>query len=50
MKNGKRPTKKQKQQIEAAGLNSSDWLIVKNLEQELHLVHRSKMEVITISI
>ncbi|KJS85137.1 MAG: hypothetical protein JM58_09160 [Peptococcaceae bacterium BICA1-8] len=40
MKNGKSPTRKQRQQIQKKGLNPLNWLISKNLPQELHLVHR----------
>ncbi|WP_397443925.1 DUF6906 family protein [Peribacillus aracenensis] len=40
MKNGKRLTRKQKELIQEAKLNPSDWLIAKNLPNELHLVHR----------
>lgn len=40
MKNGKRPSVKQKTIIAAANLNHNDWLVVKNLTTELHLVNR----------
>ncbi|MGE6379584.1 DUF6906 family protein [Peribacillus muralis] len=40
MKNGKRLTRKQKQLIQDENLNPNDWLIVKSLIHELHLVHR----------
>lgn len=40
MKNGKRLTRQQRQHIEALGLNSSDWLITKKLEDVWTLVHR----------
>jgi hypothetical protein len=40
MKNGKRPTLNQKKIIEAAGLDSEEFLVVKNLPFELHLVNR----------
>jgi hypothetical protein len=40
MKNGKRPTLNQKKLIKAAGLNPADWLVVKNLSDRLHVVHR----------
>ncbi|MGC4378292.1 hypothetical protein WD019_15390 [Fictibacillus sp. Mic-4] len=40
MKNGKRPTKRQKEHIKAMGLNPENWLIIKNLHNEMHLVHR----------
>lgn len=40
MKNGKRPTRKQKDLIKAAGLDPTTWLIAKNTSEELLLVHR----------
>jgi hypothetical protein len=40
MKHGKRPTLNQKKLIEAARLNPDNWLIVKNLPDQLHIVHR----------
>ena len=40
MKNGKRLSRKQKEQIQEANLNPADWLVAKNLPGELHLVHR----------
>jgi len=40
MKNGKRPTKKQKIAISGAGLNIDNWLVEKNPVGKLHLVHR----------
>ncbi|MCQ6285840.1 DUF6906 family protein [Bacillus cereus] len=40
MKNGKKPTKKEKIHIESYNLNSDNWLIFKKLSNELHLVHR----------
>lgn len=40
MKNGKRPNKTQKITISKAGLNAAEWLVVKNLDSELHIVHR----------
>lgn len=41
MKNGKKPTKKQKEAIKTAKLNPDNWLVVKNLPNELHIVHRT---------
>ena len=41
MKNGKRPNKAQKISMVAAGLNASEWLVVKNLDSELHIVNRN---------
>ncbi|WP_209121552.1 hypothetical protein [Alkalihalobacillus sp. BA299] len=40
MKNGKAPTKKQKIAIKEVGLNPNNWLVSKNLQEELHIVHR----------
>lgn len=40
MKAGKRPTRRQKLAIKWVGLNPSNWLVVKNLPEELHIVHR----------
>jgi hypothetical protein len=42
MKNGKKPTKKQKEAMQRAGLDPNNWLVTKNLNSrgELHLVHR----------
>lgn len=42
MKSGKKPTKKQAQHILASGLDSRDWLIVKNQTEEMLLIHREK--------
>ncbi len=47
MKNGKRPTKRQKEAMIAAGLNDKEWLVTKNLTEtknELHIVHRNSEE------
>lgn len=40
MKQGKRPTRRQASLIKSYGLNSDNWLIVKNLPGELHISHR----------
>lgn len=40
MKNGKRPTLKQKQSMLSAGKSPKNWLVVKSLEDDLHIVHR----------
>lgn len=40
MKNGKVPTKKQKESMRKAGLDPKNWLVTKNPTGELHLVHR----------
>jgi hypothetical protein len=41
MKHGQRPTRRQKQAITAAKLDPADWLVVKSLPQQLHIVHRN---------
>jgi len=40
VKNGKRPTRKQKNIIAAARLNPENWLVSKNLPDCLHFEHR----------
>ncbi|AIW83101.1 DUF6906 family protein [Bacillus mycoides] len=40
MKNGKKPTKKEKIHIESYNLNPDRWLIYKKVSNELHLIHR----------
>jgi hypothetical protein len=40
MKQGKNPTRLQKQHIKHAGLNYANWLIIKSLHNQLHIVHR----------
>lgn len=40
MKNGKKPTKKEKMHIKSYNLNPDNWLIFKKIDGELHLVHR----------
>ncbi|ALJ98025.1 hypothetical protein P4159_01510 [Bacillus thuringiensis] len=40
MKNGKKPTKKEKIHIGSYNLNPDNWLIFKKVSNELHLVHR----------
>lgn len=41
MKSGRRPTNKQKSTIKEAGHNPCEWLVVKNLSDQLHIVHRN---------
>lgn len=41
MKNGKRPTLRQKQLIKDAGFNPENWLVCKSTSSELHLVRRA---------
>ncbi|WP_177177298.1 hypothetical protein [Bacillus sp. MUM 116] len=40
MKNGKNPTRSQKEAIKAAGLNPENWLIFKKSHSEMRLIHR----------
>ena len=40
MKHGKNPTVKQRKQIQAARLDSDDWLVAKVFSDRLILVHR----------
>jgi hypothetical protein len=40
MKKGLKPTKRQKIAMKEAGLNHENWLVYKNIEGNLHLVHR----------
>lgn len=40
MKNGKKPTKSQKQLLQQFGFQAEDWLIVKNTSIELLIQHR----------
>lgn len=41
MKNGKNPTRRQKQIIKDAGFNPDNWLVFKAESDRLHLVHRN---------
>lgn len=40
MKNGKKPTVRQKKLIQALRMNPADWLVTKDTPTEMHLVHR----------
>lgn len=40
MKHGKKPTIAQRKTMEAMGLNSENWLVVKDTPEHLVLVHR----------
>lgn len=40
MKHGLKPTRKQMALIKKRGLNQNNWLITKNLPDELHIMHR----------
>jgi hypothetical protein len=44
MKHGKRPTNKHKQLMSDAGLNPKEWLVTKNLDCEIHIVHKQTKE------
>lgn len=50
LKQGKKPTNKQKAIIKQAGLRPDNWLVTKNLQHELHIVNRTsnKERIITI--
>ena len=40
MKNGKKPTRQQKQILLSVGMNPDNWLIVKNLPDVITFIHR----------
>ncbi|WP_339309752.1 hypothetical protein NZ043_27395 [Paenibacillus sp. FSL k6-2145] len=40
MKQGKRPTKRQKIEIKANGLNAENWLVERDLPDQMVIVHR----------
>jgi len=40
MKHGKNPTAKQKAVMKKCRLNPDNWLVVKNLQTELHIINR----------
>ncbi|MFX3635426.1 MAG: hypothetical protein ACE3L7_04005 [Candidatus Pristimantibacillus sp.] len=40
MKNGKKPTRKQKQAIKSVNLTPENWLVFKVEPDKLHIVHR----------
>lgn len=44
MKNGKRPTLRQKKVMKANGLVPENWLVVKDLGSELHIVSRMSLK------
>jgi hypothetical protein len=44
MKHGKRPTIRQKSLMNEAGLNPKEWLVTKNLDFEIHIVHKQTKE------
>lgn len=40
MKQGKRPTKRQKMEIKALGLNMENWLVERDMPSVMVIVHR----------
>ncbi|WP_433943392.1 DUF6906 family protein [Paenibacillus sp. SN-8-1] len=40
MKNGKKPTRRQKDEIRGSGLNSENWLVERDTPSELVIIHR----------
>ena len=44
MKKGKRPTLRQKKIMKASGLIPENWLVVKDLGSELHVVSRMSLK------
>ncbi|EIS7335511.1 MULTISPECIES: DUF6906 family protein [Listeria] len=42
MKNGKKLTRNQATMIKSNGLNPENWLVVKNLNDRMEIVHREK--------
>jgi hypothetical protein len=44
MKSGRKPNRTQEKVISISGLDAKDWLIVKNLDHEIHVVHRETNE------
>jgi len=45
MKHGVRPSRKQKERLEAEGLNPSEWFVVKNCSDGFEVVHRETREI-----
>jgi hypothetical protein len=50
VKHGRKPTLLQKTLIKEAGLNPANWLVVKNLSDQLHIVHRNTNSTRVISV
>lgn len=52
MRNGKRPTRRQRMMMAKCRLNSNNWLVLKNPPGEMHIIHRqtSKKRVIRCSL
>lgn len=40
MKSGKKPTRNQKKLMQKWNLNPGDWLVERDLPEEMHLIHR----------
>lgn len=40
MKHGVRPTREQRKMIQSKGLNSENWLVVKDQPEQMVIVHR----------
>ncbi|MHB0864790.1 DUF6906 family protein [Paenibacillus sp. SEL3] len=49
MKNGKKPTRRQKQAIERAGYDPADWLVCKNGPFFMEIINRKNNETSIIS-
>jgi hypothetical protein len=45
MKHGKKLTREMKKLLTKARMNTYDWYYIKNLPEELHLVHRNNTEI-----
>jgi hypothetical protein len=50
MKHGKRPTRRHKEILAAKNLNPKNWLIVKNLDDRLEVVHKETGNTKTINL
>ena len=50
MKHGKKPTRRHKEILSAKKLNPNNWLIVKNLDNRLEVVHRGTGSTKTINL
>lgn len=48
MKHGKNPTVAQKKILKGKGLNPDNWLIIKNLQDRMEIIHRQSMKTRTI--
>ena len=44
MKNGKNPTRTQREIMQEYRLNSNNWLIVKDTTNELHIINRNNFD------